>query len=101
MNLSKGEIRKQAIETLEKRGCNVWPQNNLAVPGRKFIGRKGVPDIIGYTKAGLYVGCEVKAKGDTLSKEQLDFLIDLKKCGGIALLAIEDPVGMVDLIDIL
>jgi hypothetical protein len=98
MSLSKGQIRETAITILERRHCDVWPQNNLAVRGRKFIGRKGIADISGITTMGLRVECEVKAKGDTLRKEQIDFLTMIEKNKGIALLAIEDGRGQVVLV---
>lgn len=89
--LSKGEITKSALTELKLRGANVWQQNNLAVRGRKFIGRKGVPDIIGFVnKTGLFVACEVKTIDDVFSDDQIVFMNEIKKAGGTALIATQE-----------
>lgn len=89
--LTKGEITKSALTELKLRGANVWMQNNLAVPGIKFIGRKGVADIIGFvSKTGLFVACEVKTINDTFSDDQIVFMNEVKKAGGIALIATQE-----------
>jgi hypothetical protein len=81
------ELTKMMMDYLKGRGNDVWRNNNLAVKGRSFIGRKGVPDIIGYSKKyGQFIGCEVKAIGDRLSVEQMEFLTNLGMSGGIAML---------------
>lgn len=89
--LTKGEITKSALTELKLRGANCWMQNNLAVRGRKFIGRKGVSDIIGFViNTGLFVACEVKTINDTFSDDQKQFLTEVKQAGGIALVATQD-----------
>lgn len=73
--LSANEITKMAISYLNATGHYVWRQNNHHTPGRKFIGMKGLPDIIGYCKrSGISVFCEVKKNGDKLSEDQISFL---------------------------
>jgi len=59
----------------------VWRQNNLRVPGRKFIGMKGMPDIIGHSQDGRAVYCEVKTENDRLSQEQIEFMDAAQKAG--------------------
>jgi hypothetical protein len=88
--LTKAHIRAKAIKELTWRGYDVWINNNLAVKGRKFIGRRGVPDIIGITKDGRWVVAEVKTLNDTLSPDQILFLNDIKKAGGEAYLAVQE-----------
>lgn len=86
--LTKGEITKSALTELQLRGVNCWMQNNLAVRGRKFIGRLGQSDIIGFViNTGLFVACEVKTINDSFSDDQKTFLTDVKRSGGIALVA--------------
>lgn len=85
--LTKGEIRESAIKELTWRGHTVWKNNNLAVRKRKFIGRLGVSDVIGITKDGRWVACEIKTLNDRLSTDQIDFLNDVKKAGGVAYIA--------------
>lgn len=89
--LTKGAIRESAITELTWRGCTVWVQNNLAVRGRKFIGKRGQADVIGYrNKDAVMVVCEVKTINDRLSNDQIDFLNDVKKAGGAAYIACQD-----------
>lgn len=85
--LTKAEIRESAIKELTWRGHNCWRQNNIAVRGRSFIGRLGVSDVIGITKDGRWVACEIKTLNDRLSPDQIKFLNDVKTAGGIALIA--------------
>lgn len=93
--LSKGQIRASALKELRYLRCTVWPQNNLAVRGRKFIGRKGVADVIGFNTQGLFIACEIKTVGDVLSQDQIEFLNDVKANGGIAMIAKQSPTGAV------
>ena len=79
--MNSNELTKWAIWMLQKDGCTVWRNNNLAVRGRKFIGRKGVPDIIGYDPYGKSIWCEVKAGNDKLSVEQVEFMDEATKAG--------------------
>lgn len=95
--LDKSTIRESAIKELTWRGCNVWRQNNLAVKGRKFIGRLGVADVIGFTRAGLFVACEVKTINDRLSDDQIKFLNEVKDAGGFAFIACQSNTGNVEL----
>lgn len=85
--LSKSHIRASAITELTWRGHTVWRQNNIAVRGRTFIGRLGVSDVIGITKDGRWVACEIKTLSDRLSDDQILFLNDIKKTGGEAYIA--------------
>jgi hypothetical protein len=81
------ELTKLMLDYLKDNGNEVWRNNNLAVRGRSFIGKKGVPDIIGYSKKyGSFVACEVKAIGDKISSDQLLFLNQLAYTGGLAML---------------
>jgi len=84
---SASELTKMMLDFLKDGGNEVWRNNNLAVRGRAFIGRKGVPDIIGYSKKyGHFVCCEIKAIGDRLSGDQMVFLEELSMAGGTAML---------------
>lgn len=85
--LTAGELSKHAQDYLTRNGAVVWRNNNLAVRGRKFIGKKGVSDIIGYMPfTGLWVACEIKTVNDRLSDEQVGFLNDISRSGGFAYL---------------
>lgn len=95
--LSKGAIRESAIKYLTWWGHAVWINNNLAVRKRKFIGRLGVSDVIGIAKDGRWVACEIKTLNDRLSPDQITFLNDVKKAGGLAYLACQGNNGQVEL----
>jgi hypothetical protein len=87
-DLTASQITTAALYELENRGYFVWRNNNLSVPGRKFIGMKGVPDVIGFVKnSGLFVVCEVKTKNDKFSEYQKNFLNRSKLAGCITLIA--------------
>lgn len=88
--LNKATIRASAIKELEWRGYAIWIQNNLAVRGRKFIGRRGQSDLVGFTKFGQFLACEIKTLNDRLSTDQIDFLNDVKKAGGEAYIACQE-----------
>lgn len=100
-DLTKGEIRKIAIQLLTFRNCEVWPQNNVrAVKGRSFVGRKGVPDIIGFhKKTGIMVMCEVKTVTDKLSGDQINLMATATDAGCIVAVATQSKSGNVVLID--
>lgn len=94
--MTKGEIRAEAISELKRRGFDCWVQNNFSTRGRKFIGRLGVSDIIGYSLnsgAASMLACEVKTVNDYLTPEQKEFLKQLQKAGGFSLIATEDDFG--------
>lgn len=93
--LTKANIRASAIKELTWRGYTVWIQNNIAVRKRKFIGRLGVSDVIGITKDGRWVACEIKTLNDRLSNDQIIFLNDVKKAGGIAYIACQEGSSVV------
>ena len=88
--LTAGDIQEIAKTELELRGCLVWRQNQIPQRFRKFRGKKGQSDLVGISKQGLFVGCEAKTLKDRLSKEQIEFLTEVKQRGGIALIAIQD-----------
>jgi hypothetical protein len=87
-DLTASQITKHALEILNAWGYYVWRNNNLSVPGRKFIGEKGVSDIIGYHKqTGQAVYCEVKTINDKFSKEQMLFMSRAKAAGSLCIVA--------------
>lgn len=69
-----GELTKYALAVLSFMGNYVWRQNNHHTPGRKFIGMRGMPDIVGYGLDGRAVWCEVKTINDRLSEDQITFM---------------------------
>lgn len=87
-DLTASQITESALKELSYKGCEVWRQNQVKVPGRRFTGKRGLADIIGFHKqTGLIVMCEVKTKKDKLSQDQFDLLLKVKKAGGLAFIA--------------
>ena len=94
------ELTNHALHELTNMGCTVWRQNNLAVRGRKFIGKKGMPDIIGYDSTnGKAIWCEVKTISDKLSEHQIDFLSDAMYSNCLAFICMQDKEGIVKLMN--
>lgn len=90
-DLTKSHIRATAIKMLTWSGNTVWVQNNLAVRGRKFIGKRGQADVMGFrNKDGVIVACEIKTINDRLSTDQITFLNDVKKAGGVVYIATQE-----------
>jgi hypothetical protein len=93
------ELTKFALRELSLFGYTVWRANNIAVPGRKFIGKKGMPDIIGYSESGHAVYCEVKTINDKISEHQIDFLTDAMYSDCLAFICMQDKEGIVKLMN--
>ena len=97
-NLTASQITESAIKELTYRQCEVWRQNQIPVPGRRFVGKRGLADIIGFhRKTGVFVMCEVKTKNDKLSPEQIELLVKVRASGGLALIATENDKGNIEL----
>lgn len=80
-------LTKRIISDLQEKGVHAWRQNNVRVPGRKFIGKLGLSDIIGFITIdgkAVFLAIEIKADGDRLSKDQIEFIQSLRSAGGIA-----------------
>lgn len=85
--MTASDLTKMMIDYLKGRGNDVWRNNNLAVKGRSFIGRKGIGDIIGYSKKyGQFISAEIKTIADRVSPDQLTFMHELGSSNGIAML---------------
>ena len=96
--ISASDLTKMMMDYLKDNGCEVWRNNNLAVKGRSFIGKKGLPDIIGYHKNyGQFIACEIKAIADRLSISQIEFLTHLGMCGGTSLVCQQVSDGTINL----
>ncbi len=80
------------LKALQAAGYFVWRQNSLgfAVGGHMYrSGIPGLPDIIGMTKTGTFLGIEVKdiKKSSKQSDNQLEFQRLTNANGGIYVLA--------------
>jgi VRR-NUC domain len=89
--MTAAQITKDALIKLKAGGARVRRVNNVgAYKKRANQVENGWPDIQGYSRSGLIILCEVKTKGDVLSKEQIERLSDCVDCGGLAYLAVEE-----------
>lgn len=96
LNDLEKDVQNAICDYLSLRRVMFWRQSNHAVYSKKqerFLkppkyARKGVPDILGITKSGTFFGIEVKrSKGGRQSKEQKEFMDDVRAAGGIYILA--------------
>lgn len=90
-NLKESEIQKQIIDWLEWSGHLVVKINNVGI--RKENGsfipprQRGVSDLLVCKKGGHFVAIEVKVPGNTPTLYQKNFIDDVKRCGGRAIVA--------------
>lgn len=83
---AENEVKAKLLEYLELRGCMAW-RTNAGMRGGVRMGKAGLPDIIGLMPGGRFVGVEVKTESGEVSYEQLHFLGDVAKLGGLAFVA--------------
>lgn len=89
------EMTAHILGYLRARGYVAWAQDNRGRYNPKTgkwyphpNNRVGVPDILGYRKSDArFIGVEVKAGHDILSRFQIDFLNELKEHGGLPFVA--------------
>lgn len=98
--VSEKVIQDSIIELLNKSGFFVWRNNVGSVQRDRFsvktglwqktfymFGKKGLPDIIGCTPSGTFLGIEVKTQSGKVSPEQKETLESLANRGAIAFVA--------------
>jgi len=86
------------------RGGYFWRNNSGAVKtqykgrsGFLRFGKVGSADIIGVLR-GRFVAIEVKGRKGKVSDEQRDFITNIDRCGGYAIIArsLDDVIALVD-----
>lgn len=85
-------IQSHILQYLRLKGYFVWKNNTAGIYKRatnSYIPShaKGVSDIIGLTKQGVFIAIEVKRSGGKLSPNQEAFLEAIRASGGVAILA--------------
>lgn len=89
--MTESEIKREICDWLsyQRAKCFFWIQQAGMIPGRinrsKYL-RNGVSDILGVWN-GRFLAIEVKKPGGKPSKEQLEFIDEINKHGGIAFIA--------------
>lgn len=82
------QLAAYAVKVFTKLGYDCWRQNNVAIHDRgqfrRFVGRKGVSDVIGFhATKGRFLAVEIKVGRDRLSPEQEKFLDAVNRAGGV------------------
>jgi len=85
-------IQNHILQYLRLKGYYVWKNNTAGIykqATNSYIPShaKGVSDIIGLTKQGVFIAIEVKRRSGKLSPNQKAFLEAIRASGGIAILA--------------
>lgn len=87
--MRESEIQKEILNYLKSRRIDHWRQNNIAARGRTFRGKRGVHDILGFYRPGLFpislfFSIEVKRPGKKMTGEQVAFKDMVSKHGHIS-----------------
>lgn len=80
-------LTRQILKYLNRYGCYAWRVNQVKVPGRRFVGKKGVSDICGVSRTGKAIFVEVKVGKDEQSDAQKLFQIEVQKRGAVYIVA--------------
>ena len=89
-------IENQIFHYLKKRGIFCWKNDSVGIfdPVKKIYRSnrnpnriKGVSDILGILPNGRFLAIEVKAEKGRASPEQVEFLSQIERNGGIGILA--------------
>jgi len=85
-----GDSQKDILDIILKhpKVCDAWVTTQGRLKGKYPIGKTGVSDIIGFMKDGRFLAIEKKRQGEKVSDKQSEFINNIKKCGGVAGLAI-------------
>lgn len=84
------------LDYLAKVGIMAWrTQSGALRHGKIKLAKKGTSDIIGCLPDGHFLAIECKAKKGKPNKDQIDFLCNIKKFGGVSILAysLDDVIG--------
>lgn len=99
---SANELTRAILRYLNLHGYFVWRNNTIGIWDkakgvyRKNAGLNGISDILGIEKkTGRFIAIEVKFGKDEMSYEQLAFMSEIERAGGIAIVAhkIDDVIN--------
>jgi hypothetical protein len=87
----EGAVVKACLDYLKLRGAYVWRNNTGALRDKTnrpvFFGKVGSSDIVGLLPGGRFIAVECKAPGGRPSGRQLQFLNEIERMGGLAVIA--------------
>lgn len=87
----EADLYGPCLGLLKLRRVVAWRNNTTGVYDpkrgvfRTFAGRKGVSDLLGVLPGGRFLAVEVKRPGEVPTLDQKEFLADVAKAGGLAL----------------
>jgi len=89
---SEATVLTEVLKALRAHPEVIWCErmnSGVTRMGSRYIrfGWRGCPDVLGQLKGGRLLGVEVKSRTGHLSKEQLDFLEQIRSGGGVAFIA--------------
>lgn len=94
--MSEKEIKNEIKDWLDLQRIYYWVNVVAKVPGHRGRMKRGVFDILGCYN-GKLLAIEVKSENGIVSKEQREFMYNVKLHGGIAFIA----RSLQDVIDVL
>jgi len=85
---TEAHIKSSCLKYLAKQGITAWnnPSGAVRIAPERWLhfGKKGSSDILGILPKGRFLAVEVKAPRGRLTPEQKQFLDDVQKLGGLA-----------------
>lgn len=106
MGVAENQVKNACLEYLHLRGIMAWQNNTGAVKYRNGVGKdrflrfgyKGSADILGCLPGGRFLAVECKTNTGKLAESQREFLADVRKFGGVAVVArrIEDVAEVLE-----
>lgn len=97
----EGAVVQACLEYLKLIGAYVWRNNTGALKDKTdrpvFFGKPGSADILGLLPGGRFIAVECKSKKGKLSEKQKDFLANVKRIGGLDVVArsVDDVINAV------
>jgi len=98
----EGSVVQACLEYLRIYGAFVWRNNSGALRDKRerpvFFGKPGSSDILGLLPGGRFICVECKSKKGKLSEKQKDFLAEVERLGGLAVVArsVDDVINGVN-----
>lgn len=93
MGAKENSVQAEVLDALKYLGVFAWRNNNQGrwLPSKgtwiKSAAFPGISDILGMTREGRFVGVECKSSEGTATPEQLEFIAEVRRRGGIGFVA--------------
>jgi hypothetical protein len=92
--MAEAEVLSDVLSYLRARGIYHW-RNNSGYRGNVHFGKVGSADILGILEDGRLLAIEVKSMTGVATEDQLIFIAEICKRGGLAFIArsVDDVIG--------